>query len=148
MTCIVAVKENRRLIVGGDSAGVGGYHLTVRKDPKVFFNGPFLFGITSSFRMRDLLEFSFVPPEHPKKVSDREYMATLFIDAVRSCFEKGGYLVKHHVTQEGGVRSSSDTRVIFMRLRMTSSWRCQWRISRQLGAGLISLSAHCFQHGV
>lgn len=40
MTCIVGVVEGHTVWMGGDSAGVGGYALTVRADQKVFRNGP------------------------------------------------------------------------------------------------------------
>ena len=37
MTCIVGLLDaNGDIYMGGDSAGVGGLSLTIRKDPKVF----------------------------------------------------------------------------------------------------------------
>ena len=54
MTCIVGLinKENKSVTIGGDSSGLAGSDLTIRKDPKVFKNGDFIFGCTSSsFRM-------------------------------------------------------------------------------------------------
>jgi ATP-dependent protease HslVU (ClpYQ) peptidase subunit len=47
MTCIAGVAHEGKVWIGGDSAGVGGYDLTVRADAKVFTNGEFLFGFTS-----------------------------------------------------------------------------------------------------
>ena len=44
MTCIVGLRHEGKAWIGGDSAGVGGLELTVRRDPKVFKNGPMLFG--------------------------------------------------------------------------------------------------------
>ena len=57
MTCIVGLIDGRRVWMGGDSAGVSGLDITVRADAKVFRNGDFLIGFTSSFRMGQLLAF-------------------------------------------------------------------------------------------
>ena len=116
MTAIAAVIENGKLYMGGDSAGVGGYALTVRKDEKVFINGEFIIGGTTSFRMLNLLRYSFKPPEKKatspvgkakkwfgraeswmngsekaKEQTDEEFMSTCFIDAIRACFKAGGF---------------------------------------------------------
>ena len=105
MTCIVGFidKENNKVIVGADSAGASGLDITVRKDEKVFKNGDFIIGCTSSFRMIQLLRFSFKPPRiYDKEIY--EYMCTDFINSVRECFEKGGYLQKfEHGDEKGGI---------------------------------------------
>lgn len=90
MTCIVGLEEKGKVWLGADSAGVAGYSLTVRADEKVFTDGPFVFGFTSSFRMGQLLRYSFVPPDHDPRVEIDRYMATTFIDAVRNCLKAGG----------------------------------------------------------
>jgi hypothetical protein len=51
MTCIVGLVDGGRVWLGGDSAGVSGWDLTVRADRKVFRNGPYVMGFTTSFRM-------------------------------------------------------------------------------------------------
>ncbi|MEJ8547182.1 hypothetical protein [Brevibacillus borstelensis] len=91
MTCIVGLVHNGKVYMGGDSAGVSGYNLTVRADEKVFINGEFLMGFTSSFRMGQLLRCRFKPPYHRPEVSDYEYLVTDFIDEVRNCLKQGGY---------------------------------------------------------
>lgn len=101
MTCIVGMIDNKKVIIGADSAGVAGLDITVRKDPKVFIVGDFIIGCTTSFRMLELLQFSL-------KVKDRddkeiyEYMCTDFIKAVRKCFRKGGFLQKFKDGDEMG----------------------------------------------
>lgn len=102
MTCIVGIVDNKRVYIGGDSAGVAGYSLTVRADAKVFRNGPFLFGFTSSFRMGQLLRYAFTPPKHDSDLSDHQYLVTTFIDAVRQCLKDGGYASKENETEQGG----------------------------------------------
>lgn len=103
MTCIVGIidKKTNKVIIGGDSAGVSGLDITIRSDPKVFKNKGFVFGCTSSFRMIQLLRFSFKPPAVKRK-DLYEYMCTDFIDAVRKCFKDGGYLQKYDTGDEKG----------------------------------------------
>ena len=93
MTCIVGYIKDKNVYIGGDSAGVSGLHITIRKDPKVFKNGNFIIGYTSSFRMGQLLRFKLNVPKQLLEISDYEYMCTHFIDAVRSCLKDGGYSV-------------------------------------------------------
>ncbi len=54
MTCIAAVAHEGNVWMGADSAGVSGLALAVRRDPKIYRVGDFLFGFTSSFRMGQL----------------------------------------------------------------------------------------------
>jgi len=91
MTCIVGLVHDGKVYMGGDSAGVAGYDLTVRADEKVFTNGEFIMGFTSSFRMGQLLRYKFKPPFHLPNVSVDEYMVTSFIEEVRKCLKEGGY---------------------------------------------------------
>lgn len=103
MTCIVGYvdKDNKKVIIGADSAGVAGIDITVRKDEKVFKVGDFVIGCTSSFRMIQLLRFSFNPPDVGEK-DVYEYMCSDFINAVRKCFKTGGYLQKYDDGDEKG----------------------------------------------
>lgn len=92
MTAIAAlVDEDKTVWIGGDSAGVAGLSVEVRKDPKVFRNGSFLMGFTTSFRMGHILHYTFVPPACPEDMKTDMYMNTLFIDSVRACFNEYGY---------------------------------------------------------
>lgn len=104
MTCIVGYRdtENNRVVMGADSAGSTSYEIRIRKDTKIFKNGDFVIGCTSSFRMIQILRFSFKPPE----VGDKdiyEYMCTDFVDAVRESFSNGGYLYKSNEVEKGGI---------------------------------------------
>src|SRR5271166_2425691 len=91
MTAIVGLVDNGDVYIGGDSAGVAGLSLSIRSDEKVFGNGPFLCGFTSSFRMGQLLRYKFSPPAQTVHQNDMEYMVTSFIDACRQCFSANGY---------------------------------------------------------
>ena len=102
MTCIVGVAAGGKVWLGGDSAGVAGWSLTVRADAKVFGNGPFLMGFTTSFRMGQLLRYAFTPPHHDDGVPDEKYMATTFVNAVRECLKAGGCASKEKDAENGG----------------------------------------------
>lgn len=99
MTCIVGLisKKDKSVVIGADSAGIANWDISIRKDPKVFFVNEYLIGGTSSFRMLQLLRYTLKIPEIGSKEL-YEFMCTDFVDAIRSCFESGGYLQK---TQEG-----------------------------------------------
>ena len=87
MTCIVGLLHDNSVYIGGDSAGVADYSLTVRADEKVFVNDGFIMGFTKSFRMGQLLRYCFKPPPyHPDSDLD-EYMVKDFVNAVVSPFD-------------------------------------------------------------
>lgn len=110
MTCIAAVVQNDELWMGGDSAGVGGLYLELRRDPKVFQVGPFLIGYTSSFRMGQILRFG----EEGHKLSDApllygtektdayEVLVTKLVPWIRERFKAAGYARKEHDVESGG----------------------------------------------
>lgn len=103
MTCIVGYKDNGKVYIGGDSAGVGGYDIQTRLDKKVFVNGEFVMGFTTSFRMGQLLHYKLKVPERFPSMDVMEYMVTIFIDAVRQCLKDGGYAHKEAEVEQGGV---------------------------------------------
>lgn len=91
MTCIVGLVDKGDVYIGGDSAGTAGLSLSIRADEKVFGNGPFIMGFTSSFRMGQLLRYKFSPPAQTVHQNDMEYMVTSFVDAARQCFAGNGF---------------------------------------------------------
>jgi ATP-dependent protease HslVU (ClpYQ) peptidase subunit len=102
MTCIVAIKHNGRVLMGADSAAVGGLSISTRKDPKIYVNGPFMFGFTTSFRMGQILGHCFKPPKKEKSESIEKFMSTKFIDEVRNCLRAGGYSRVENNEERGG----------------------------------------------
>lgn len=104
MTCIIgyACPKENKVFIGGDSAGVAGYSIQIRSDEKVFKNGPFIMGFTSSFRMGQLLRYDFTPPEHPAEMDDMKFMVSVFIPAVKKCFKDGGFLKVKDSQDAGG----------------------------------------------
>lgn len=105
MTCIVGLVHDGEVFIGGDSAGVADWNLTIRTDQKVFSNGPFIFGFTTSYRMGQLLRYSLEIPGHPALASGKNleaYMVKNFVDAVRECLQKGGFAEKDKEAEKGG----------------------------------------------
>lgn len=102
MTCIVGIERNGKVIMGGDSAGIAGYTKSIRADEKVFINGNFIFGFTSSFRMGQILRYGFTPPKRHPDMDLYEFMVTEFIDSVRTRYRNAGYLTINNSLESGG----------------------------------------------
>ena len=109
MTCIVAVTDGKKIVMGGDSAGVSGYSLTIRKDKKVFkrkdeSGTEWLFGFTTSFRMGELVQFELELPEITPE--DKQYlyrfMVMQFIPSLRKCLKEGGWATIDKNIERGG----------------------------------------------
>jgi len=91
-TCIVGIADEKGVYLGGDSAGSNvRFQTTIRDDVKVFRNGPMILGGTTSFRMLQLLQYTLKIPKQKSNQTDHEFMVSTFIEAVRKCFEKGGF---------------------------------------------------------
>jgi len=103
MTCIIGYldKEQNKVYIAGDSAASNGEAHEIRRDTKVFKNGDFIFGCTSSYRMIQLLMYSFIPPIIIGG-DIHKYMCTDFINSIRKCFIEGGYLQKNIEGDEKG----------------------------------------------
>lgn len=102
MTCIVGIAEQGKVYIGGDSAGVAGYAITIRADEKVFQAGRFLIGFTSSFRMGQLLRYNFHAPEQPEGMDAFQYMVTMVVENLRECLKTGGYARREFDQEQGG----------------------------------------------
>ena len=102
MTAIAGfVHNDGKVWIGGDSAAFSERDLSVRADSKVFRNGEFLFGFTSSFRMGQVLRYKFKPPErHEQELYS--YMVTTFVDAIRQCLKEAGFARKENEMETGG----------------------------------------------
>ena len=103
MTCIVGLVSKGQVFIGGDSAATDrALAQVVRTDRKVFRNGDFVMGFTSSYRMGQLLAFNFNPPKPRVGTEIMAYMVTDFIDAARACMKAGGYAQIKEAREEGG----------------------------------------------
>lgn len=103
MTCIVGLVEKGKVFIGGDSAGVSHLDYSIRKDEKVFKNGEFIFGFTTSFRMGQLLRYKLnVPEQHPNEKDDYKFLVVDFIDAVKNCLKDNDFASKDRDVVKGG----------------------------------------------
>jgi len=102
MTVIVGLIDKEAVYIGGDSAAIDTSELSYssRADTKVFRKGDMIFGFSVSFRMGQLLRYKLRVPNHPRGMDNFQYMATLFIDSVRKCFDDNGYTSMD--TEDGG----------------------------------------------
>jgi len=96
MTCIIGLIDKEGVYIGGDSAAISADDLSfnIRTDEKVFVKGDFIFGYSSSFRMGQLLRYKLKIPAHIKGMDTTQYMVTLFIDAVKRCFDDNDFDVE------------------------------------------------------
>lgn len=96
MTCIVAIAQNDVVYMAADHAASdekSGWILS-RKDPKVFKVGQYGIAFTDSFRMGQILQYSWTPPRYtPTKTNTGldKFMKTKFVDSVKDAFRAGGY---------------------------------------------------------
>ena len=111
MTCIIGYidKEQDKIFIGADSAGVSSSSLSIRKDPKVFIRDGYIFGFTSSFRMGQLLmSKKLVLPKFKKIEGEGEpdlflFMIDEFIPIIRSFFKENGFSRIESNEESGGV---------------------------------------------
>lgn len=102
MTCIVGLEHEGKVYMGGDSAAVSRWDMTRTRLKKVFRRGTFLVGYTTSFRMGQLLQYRLAVPKREGGMDPLEYMATVFVDAVRACLKEGGVAKIENAVEEGG----------------------------------------------
>lgn len=101
MTCIVGLETKDSVIIAGDSAGVGGLNVSVRRDKKIFRLKPNLIvGYTSSFRFGQIVEhhFDIEVPEN----AHRKWVVTEFIPHIREILKEHGYASINNNEEKGG----------------------------------------------
>jgi len=113
MTCIVAIAQGGRVVMGGDSAlTADDFSQLSMAETKVFRKGEFLIGGSGSARGGQLMRFRFTPPKRPRLMDADEYMATLWIDELREVFKRGGHM---YIEEQGGEESSSTNALVAYR---------------------------------
>jgi ATP-dependent protease HslVU (ClpYQ) peptidase subunit len=96
MTCIVAIAQNGTVYMGSDHAASddkSGWVMS-RKEPKCFKVGQYGIAFTDSFRMGQILQYSWTPPKYtPTKTNSGldKFMRTKFIDSVKVAFKDHGF---------------------------------------------------------
>lgn len=101
MTCIVGYVENETVFLGGDSAATDEADQQVRLNfPKVFRVGEVLFGCTNDIRIMHLLRYSLDLP--PITTNLDHYLNVTFMNAIRTCFQEGGFAERKNEREYGG----------------------------------------------
>jgi len=96
MTCIVAIAQNGTVYMGSDHAASddkSGW-IMARKESKCFKVGQYGIAFTDSFRMGQILQYSWVPPKYtPTKTNSGldKFMRTKFIDSIKAAFKDNGF---------------------------------------------------------
>lgn len=99
MTCIVGLKTQDGIIIGGDSALSAGDTVRQISSPKVFRRGQFVIGCCDSLRVLQLVNFKLsIPPIKGKELY--KYMVVDFVDAMRKCFKLSGAARKDNEEEE------------------------------------------------
>lgn len=92
MTCIVAKIHKGKVHMAGDRLGSNGF---IKEEypliKKVFKNEDFLMGYTSSFRMGQLLKYSWTPPKKSLDDTDDKYIFMTVPESILSLFESGKF---------------------------------------------------------
>lgn len=102
MTCIVGIAKDGKVYIGADSCASNS-HLKHRSErPKVFKNGDFIIGYTSSFRMGQLLEFEWSPPARDEGNSDYQYLIKQAIPSIQKLFKDHRFGKEKDSEQQGG----------------------------------------------
>lgn len=93
MTCIVGMVVNGSVYMAGDHIGTNLWNEMHYSKQKVFFNNDFLIGFTGSFRMGQILEYSWVPPKRTKKdKTDFDYLVNKVVPSLMDLYKKQGFL--------------------------------------------------------
>jgi len=102
MTCIVGLKTESGVVLGGDRAGIDGeLNRIIIAQPKVFQLGPYLIGYTTSFRMGQILQYHLrlpVPDEDPPF----QHMVQQFVPSARACLLDHGFASQQNNQTTGG----------------------------------------------
>lgn len=91
MTCIVGLEKNGTVWLGGDSAATSGdLKQRVIGDPKVFVKDRFVFGICGLPKVMDELRYNITLPKQEPGVTDREFVASSVVHAIKAGLKSGG----------------------------------------------------------
>ena len=91
MTCIVAKVVDGIIHMAGDKLGSNGYTKTISQRPKIFKNCDFIIGYTTSFRMGQLLEFTWSPPEKGENQTEDNYIYNTVVGSIKNILTSDGF---------------------------------------------------------
>tara|TARA_R100001244_G_scaffold25113_2_gene25438 strand:+ start:92346 stop:93020 length:675 start_codon:yes stop_codon:yes gene_type:complete len=92
MTCIVGLKTESEIIIGGDHAINDGERIHLMLQPKVFKKGQFTIGYCGSLRVGQVIQYGLKIPPGFRKKDLHEYMVINFANSMRNCLNLAGPL--------------------------------------------------------
>lgn len=101
MTCIIGMLDkDGNSYIAGDSMTSSVYTKSYMKQNKIFKKDNFLFGVSGSLRLLQVLQYSFnIPPVHNSKDLD-DYLYNDFLKSMRDDFKNNGVLsIKDNVEE-------------------------------------------------
>jgi ATP-dependent protease HslVU (ClpYQ) peptidase subunit len=84
MTVIAAIRTPTSILMGGDSARRTDGSIALVAAPKVFRNGDYLFGVSGSPRLAEILKYEFRPPRKTVAASWDEFLARSFVPKLKA----------------------------------------------------------------
>lgn len=107
MTCIIGLKQDGKVYIGGDSLTDFGYTVGECTDGKVFRVNEFLIGSCGDVRFHQLVRYGLAVRPQRDDESDMGYLVLEFARALRECFKEHGLL-----KNADGTDSSSGSLII------------------------------------
>jgi hypothetical protein len=105
MTCILAISNGKRVLIGGDTAGSAVDGKEVYSFPeasKIFVTGPYAVGFTTSYRAGQILRYGVEWPEPPADAAALErFLVVDLVDALRGGLKAGGWERTHEGVVSG-----------------------------------------------
>jgi hypothetical protein len=106
MTAVVALIHENKVLLGGDSAASDDKSGLIfsRVDPKVFRVGQFGIAFVDSFRMGQILQYSWTPPIYKPTSGFKnldKFIRTKFVESVKEAFKEQGYGNQTGSTEDG-----------------------------------------------
>ena len=92
MTCVLALKYiDGKIVLATNKRGSNGSAKRTYTKPKIFKNGDFYIGYTTSFYMGRLLQHIWIPPEKKPNQLDDEYLFRDVIKSLHRMFENNDF---------------------------------------------------------
>lgn len=101
MTCIVGFQSKGVVYIGGDSCITWNDCVDTLADPKVFWNGDLLIGVSGQARAIQLLRYVFKPPAH-EEGDDMTYLVAQVAEAMRSVIKDAGMMRLEESVEDHG----------------------------------------------
>jgi len=92
MTCVVGLVKDNIIYMGADSCSSNGDTYETTTEEKVFVRGEFIYGVSGSWRVNQLLKYKFTPPNNNNIDNVKGYLVVDYVDALKECFKN---LTKH-----------------------------------------------------